>query len=386
MRFPPSLPFVPPIPGGHGPDVPPRAVGSGGRRLPPRLVVVLLAAWGVVLLAGPRHPAAGEVPPRAPVDPRIGEWIAQLGSDQFAQREAASHSLVEAGAKTLPSLAAAASGDDLEIASRAIEIIRGFLAAYPAADGMPAEVSNPADATSEPHVAQETSQQAERLLEALAEGETGPVAQLASTTLEFHQMGMAEAARERLESLGARFNDGFLPSGRRGLEVVIDSHWKGGVEDLRLLPRIRSLRHLGIHGIRLDPPAVAALGRMRGVETFHLYGTGISDDVVTGLAARFPNAEIDIRRGGKLGVGGQRTIGPCQITQVMAGSAADKAGIQIGDVVLSMDGEAVANFEGLTDFIGRRGPGESIEVMIERAIAGKVPERRKVTVTLDGWD
>jgi hypothetical protein len=51
----------------------------------------------------------------------------------------------------------------------------------------------------------------------------------------------------------------------------------------------------------------------------------VSDEAVAALAARFPNAEIDVRKGGKLGVGGQRIVGPCQITQVVAGSAADRA-------------------------------------------------------------
>jgi S1-C subfamily serine protease len=51
-----------------------------------------------------------------------------------------------------------------------------------------------------------------------------------------------------------------------------------------------------------------------------------------------------------------------------------------------MDGVAVKNFEGLTEYVGRHGPGESIEVEIERAVAGKVPQRFTATVTLDGWD
>ena len=79
-------------------------------------------------------------------------------------------------------------------------------------------------------------------------------------------------------------------------------------------------------------------------------------------------------------------VGPCQITQVVAGSAADRAGLQIGDVVLSMDGVPVKNFEGLTDFVALHGPGDSIEMEIERAVAGKVPQRFTATVVLDGWN
>jgi membrane-associated protease RseP (regulator of RpoE activity) len=230
--------------------------------------------------------------------------------------------------------------------------------------------------------------EAERLLETLAEGPPGPVPQIAATALEFHQLGMHEAAQDRLQALGSKINDNYLSmaSGKRGLEAVIDTRWKGSPEDLRLLPRLRNLRHVGIHGLKIDAQTLALLGRLRSLENIQLYGTGVSDEAVAALAARFPNAEIDVRKGGKLGVGGQRIVGPCQITQVVAGSAADRAGLQIGDVVLSMDGVAVKNFEGLTEYVGRHGPGESIEVEIERAVAGKVPQRFTATVTLDGWD
>ena len=177
-----------------------------------------------------------------------------------------------------------------------------------------------------------------------------------------------------------------MSTGRRGLEVILDTQWKGSAEDLRLLPRLRNLRQVAIHGRKVDEATLALLGRLRGLETIQLYSTGVSDEAVAVLAARFPQAEIDVRKGGKLGVGGQRMVGPCQITQVVAGSAADRAGLQIGDVVLSMDGVPVKNFEGLTDFVALHGPGDSIEMEIERAVAGKVPQRFTAKVVLDGWN
>ena len=326
----------------------------------------------------------------------IQGWIGQLGAEQFAERESASRSLAAAGPAALGPLAEAARGGDLEVASRAIDVIRGYLDPPAAAEEGERKSTGEqpaANASVEPSL--ETSfrdvalaLEAERLLETLAEGPPGPVPQIAATALEFHQLGMHEAAQERLQALGAKINDNYLSmaSGKRGLEAVIDTRWKGSPEDLRLLPRLRNLRHVGIHGLKIDAPTLALLGRLRSLENIQLYGTGVSDEAVAALAARFPNAEIDVRKGGKLGVGGQRIVGPCQITQVVAGSAADRAGLQIGDVVLSMDGVAVKNFEGLTEYVGRHGPGESIEVEIERAVAGKVPQRFTATVTLDGWD
>lgn len=332
----------------------------------------------------------------------IQGWIGQLGAEQFAERESASRSLAAAGPAALGPLAEAARGGDLEVASRAIDVIRGYLDP-PAATGEGAgegegtgeETGEQPAANAPVELSLESSSravalalEAERLLETLAEGPPGPVPQIAATALEFHQLGMHEAAQDRLLALGAKINDNYLSmaSGKRGLEAVIDTRWKGSPEDLRLLPRLRNLRHVGIHGLKIDAQTLALLGRLRSLENIQLYGTGVSDEAVAALAARFPNAEIDVRKGGKLGVGGQRIVGPCQITQVVAGSAADRAGLQIGDVVLSMDGVAVKNFEGLTEYVGRHGPGESIEVEIERAVAGKVPQRFTTTVTLDGWD
>ena len=371
-------------------------------------VVAATGFFALLLTLGSPPVAAQESSAEA-----IQGWIGQLGAEQFADRESASRSLAAAGPAALGPLAEAARGGDLEVASRAIDVIRGYLDP-PAAAGEGAgegegdgEGEGPgketgeqpaADAPVEPSLESSSLEnssravalalEAERLLETLAEGPPGPVPQIAATALEFHQLGMHEAAQDRLQALGAKISDNYLSmaSGKRGLEAVIDTRWKGSPEDLRLLPRLRNLRHVGIHGLKIDAQTLALLGRLRSLENIQLYGTGVSDEAVAALAARFPNAEIDVRKGGKLGVGGQRIVGPCQITQVVAGSAADRAGLQIGDVVLSMDGVAVKNFEGLTEYVGRHGPGESIEVEIERAVAGKVPQRFTATVTLDGWD
>ena len=332
-------------------------------------------------------PAGDNEPAPTAAGSPIAEWIEQLGSPQFAQREAASRSLADAGRAALGPLTAAIQRDDLEIASRAMEIVRGFL--VDPQEGAPegAAEGSDGDAAGVPADRAALAAESERLLEIIAEGPESPVTQLAQATLEFHQLGMAQAARERLEALGAVVTEGFMPSGRRGMQVVVNASWRGDVEDLRLLPRLRGVVHVGVHGVRLDAPTLAALGRMRGVELFHLYGTGVSDEAVAALAGKFPDAEIDVRKGGKLGVAGQRTVGPCLITQVLAGSAADKAGIQIGDVVVRMDGEPIANFEALTEKVGTRGPGEAIDMEIERGIpATEQVERITCKVKLDGWD
>ena len=86
-----------------------------------RACAVALPAWVAIVLAF-------VAPPGFATDPSaevIREWIDQLGAEQFADREAASRSLAAAGPAALGPLADAARGGDLEVASRAIEVIRG---------------------------------------------------------------------------------------------------------------------------------------------------------------------------------------------------------------------------------------------------------------------
>ena len=356
--------------------------------------------------------------------------IAQLGADDFALREAASRGLAAAGMAALGPLEAAIEGDDLEVASRAAEIVRGFLAPPPlggrlAGDDAPPDSSPGEPAPAAPRSAAEgagdesqgggarapaggapaggapsrgapagsdeerleLAAAAEQVLCRVSERADGPLAGFAVAALDFHHRGMSQESRERLEALGAMVTEDFSPlSGQRGLHVVLTTDWRGTPDDLRLVPRLRNVVQVSVRGVRLDDTGAAALARVRGVERFELYGTGITDTAVDLLRSRFPESKIDIRKGGKLGVGGQPSIGPCMITQVVAGSAADKAGLQISDIVLSIDGQPVPNFESLTEKVGGHGPGETLVLEVQRNLPGGRAERFTSRVVLDGGD
>ena len=323
-------------------------------------------AWLILSTVIAAGLAVGEEPAAPPDAAQISGWIEQLAAEQFAQREAATRSLAAAGPAAIEPLQQAIRRGDLEVSSRAVEILREMLAAEDA----------------------DLAATAERALEHLAEGSDAAVAGMAEATLDFHTLGLAEAARGRLESLGAIITEGFMPSGQRGLHALFNASWTGTTDDLRLLARLRHVGQVGVHGVRLDETSLAVLGRLRGLEQLQLYGTGASDAALAALAAKLPDTKIDVRKGGKLGVAGQSVIGPCLITHVQDGSAAADAGIQIGDIVLHINGAPVANFESLTDLVGRRGPGDTIELEIERGGGnpGDEPQRFKRTVKLGGWE
>jgi len=62
----------------------------------------------------------------APVD-EIDARVGHLGSEQFARREAAARSLVDAGPAAIAPLERAIRGGDLEVSSRGIEVLRHML-------------------------------------------------------------------------------------------------------------------------------------------------------------------------------------------------------------------------------------------------------------------
>ena len=289
----------------------------------------------------------------------ISRGIADLASSDYARREAATRDLARSGSAVVRPLAEAIHrADDLEVCSRGIEILQELL------------VGDDEQAASE----------AERVLEQLSGHYDAAASRMALATLEFHNVALAEESQLRLESLGASIETTMIPDGRVGLHVTLNDQWTGTPDDLRFIARLPDVLQLSIHCVRLDDESVRQLSRLRRVDQLALFNTDLSDEAAARLDAALPGTKVDLRKGGKLGVGGQPLLVPCVITQVQPGSAADKAGIRVGDVIRSFDGQQVETFEDLTNKIGTRGPGDKVEVGVERGDMVFDTE-----LALDGW-
>jgi serine protease Do len=67
-----------------------------------------------------------------------------------------------------------------------------------------------------------------------------------------------------------------------------------------------------------------------------------------------------------LGVAGEPKGETCRVTQVFPGSAAARAGIQVGDVIRKFNDEPVAEFEQLARLVRKREPGDKVKIELVR--------------------
>ena len=145
-------------------------------------------------------------------------------------------------------------------------------------------------------------------------------------------------------------------------------------------------------------PLVDALGRVVGINTAIMtqsgMNAGIGFSIPINLALRVGEDLVDdgkVTRG-FLGVGQMETVsaeetkslgidanGGVSIGQVVEGSPAEKAGVQVGDVAIAVEGQHVDNREALSSLVGSARPGDPVEIEVVR---GK--QRLKLKVILGG--
>ncbi len=281
-----------------------------------------------------------------PSPEKIRRWIAELDSDEFWVREAATKRLQQAGRSALAALAEAGKSDKLEVSTRAIGVLSRFLESSEA----------------------NTELAAETALEDIAAGRVSSSASHAESALAGYRGSRQARVIAKLRQLGAQANSITLSSGEIGpVRIAIGEGWRGTTDDLASLKRISSLQALSVY-VKTGDEAVKYIAPLRSLTKLELYGTGISEAGVKQIAAALPAVSIDHRKGGMLGVAGQPGVvgGGCLVSGVQAGSAAERAGLQPGDIITHFEGKAVEDFDGLTKLIAEKSGGDTIKVDIRR--------------------
>jgi membrane-associated protease RseP (regulator of RpoE activity) len=78
---------------------------------------------------------------------------------------------------------------------------------------------------------------------------------------------------------------------------------------------------------------------------------------------RSPNQSVS---GAFLGVATQQTTDGLEVVQVVSGSAADDAGLEVGDVIVGFDGNDVTTPAQLANAVGNLDPGDEAEIRYVR--------------------
>jgi hypothetical protein len=289
---------------------------------------------------------------------QIAAWIAQLDDRRYLVRERATQQLLAARGAALDLLVAAANSPLPEPADRALWVLQRF--------------AESEDLSFRRAALERLAQLADRPQVAAAANEA--LAKLRHIE-----------ARLAIKRLGGRFmaDEPFEIDPRMlNIPLILDEVWKGKPEDLALLNEVIGLRRVVIIGTDLTAAHLQRLQEVPMLEDLWLYGTRLNDSDVAELRAVLPQATIDYRRGGLLGIRGQVVAndGVARVESVEPGSAAANAGIQQGDVIRRFNGEDVGDFKSLTEKIAKFRPGDEVSLEVVRGGATK-----KYTLQLGQW-
>lgn len=299
--------------------------------------------------------AAGER--SAPTAEEVAGWIAQLNDNRYLVREQATQQLIDAGSAALDPLLVAANGDQPEPADRAVWIMR--------------RVARSRD-----------NDQAIAALERMVQLRNRPLlVEKAESDLDQRSLAACQA---RLTPLGAEIT--IEPAQFDGISVVpllhirLGEKWRGKVEDLRCIAQLRRQQHFRLQGKPFDNEVAKLFEGKEKLAFVQFLDTEVTPEAVDGIKAHHRDAIVYVRGQALLGVQAENHPGGVKVSRVEPGTAAANAGIVAGDVIASMDGHTLPDFDRLTARIAQHEPGEAVEVEIVRG-----DKREKVSVTLGSW-
>lgn len=280
----------------------------------------------------------------------IADLVAALDSRDYAERETATHLLSDAAVTAVPLLTEAARGGSLEQSIRAVRILERI---YTNLDGEDESVAA-----------------AESALEELARSSQPSTSGRAQAVLVRNsdiRQRRAIAAIERLGGMVQFQDDRFgrpVTENRRVSRVVLGRAWKGGDKGLRYIQRLGNVP-----------------------DVYVIDGTDVSERAIQDLQQTFPNLRVERRGAAYLGIsnGWKLKEGKgFQVGDVVAGEAADKAGIRSGDIVVGFGGKLVPDFRTLVELIGQHDPGDKVTVKLLRPGETKM-ETVELPVIMGSW-
>jgi hypothetical protein len=287
----------------------------------------------------------------------IADWIAQLDDNRYLVREQATQKLLKANSAALDPLLAAANGARPEPADRAVWILR--------------RIARSRD-----------NDEAIAALERIVQLRDRPLL-VEKAGLELDERNIA-AFQARLSPLGAEVV--YEPAAFDNFTVApvlwirLGEKWRGTTEDLKDLGTLRQQLYFRLEGRAITNDVAKLFETKEKLSVVQFFNTSVTPAAVDAIKAKHPDAMVYVRGQALLGVSADNHPAGVMVRDVQAGSAASNAGIIPGDVIASLGGQTIPDFDRLTARIAQHQPGETVEVEVIRG-----NERKKLPVTFGSW-
>ena len=285
-------------------------------------------------------PAASDAKP-ASTPAEIAAWIKDLDDPRYEAREDATQHLVAAGGVALDPLLDVANGDRPEPADRAVWIMRRFGRSR----------DNDLALAALDHLVQ-------------LQNRPGIVAK-AEMDLQERTIALCE---QRLVPLGAelglQIEQVEPPNVAPVLTVRLGQKWHGTPEDLRQVSQLRQQHHFRLEGAGINDEVVKMFAEKEKLSFLQLIDTKVTPDAVDAVKTHHPDALVYVRNQALLGVSGENHDAGVKVLTVQPGTAAAAAGIVAGDVIATIDGHKIPDFDRLTARVAQHQPGDKVDIEI----------------------
>ena len=349
--------------------------------------------------------------PKPPTAAEIGQWVSQLSADQYYVRDAATRKLINAGRAAVAAVTKALDSRDLEVTTRGIFVLQRLALVGDA----------------------ETEEEARLALEKLAAVRVTAAARRATDALHTLQRLKQEQALKQLANSGAVIDPEHAEVGlsitKAVLSVEIGEQWRGQESDLRHLKWLQNVEQITLTGKQVTDRWVSYIRDMKNLTTVKIGKANISRDAIEHFKAlprlryvkllSLPIGDetvetlkqctgieivlafgtqltlkgkeqlvaagmtVDWRRGAFLGISVPSTNEGLDwfIDRVTANSAAAKAGLRSGDVIVKYGGRDVTDFASLRAMIADNYAGDKVTLHVRRDAEILVKE-----VTFGFWE
>jgi len=146
--------------------------------------------------------------------------------------------------------------------------------------------------------------------------------------------------------------------------ATIDANWKGGNDGLKDLAALEGHVTLTFRDAPLTDEALQHVAAVKNLASLAIFGGKLSAPGLLKFHRENPKVQISARSNGWMGINAFGT--PCQVENIVENSAAEQAGLEIGDVVLKINGAEIKDFTELTLAMASQGAGDVVRVSIER--------------------